>query len=360
MGACEHQAPGRAWNGSPGKMTYEVFVAPSEALRIVFMGTPHFAATILEGLGTWQGGELVAVYTRPDKPSGRGHRLTPPPVKIVAEHLGLPVMQPTRLADTDSQQTLRSFRPDVLVVAAYGMILPQAVLDIPRLLPVNVHASLLPLYRGAAPIQRAVIDGRTVTGISIMRMLAGLDTGPVLAQKALGIGYNETAGELHDQLALLGRDVLCETLDGIRAGTVGLEGISQDEARATYARKLEKQDGLINWAQPAAVVHAHIRGVSPWPGAQAQCTSSGREALHLLLGPGKAGAALPAGTAPGTVGFPGPDGLPVACADAWYFVNSIQVRGKKHMDAQSFYNGYLHGKGGAQGWHMAPAGNAAP
>lgn len=309
------------------------------------MGTPEFAATILKGLAAWPGGDVVAVYTRPDKPAGRGHVLSAPPVKVLAQSLGIPVFQPANFRNEADIEELRGLCPDILAVAAYGCILPQAVLDIPRIAPINVHASLLPLYRGAAPIQRAVMDGRKVTGISIMRMEAGLDTGPVLSQKALGIGYDETAGLLHDQLAELGRDLLCESLDALIIGELALPGLPQDDALATYAPKLEKKDGMIDWNQPVHDVHAHIRGVTPWPGAQSLCLVGGRDPLHLLITPGRPGPALEKPITPGTIGGLCEEGLGIACSDAWYIVSRLQVRGKKSMDARSFWNGYLQGKG---------------
>ena len=197
------------------------------------MGTPDFAAEILKKLLAWDGGEVVAAYTQPDRPCGRGLECRPSPVKVLAEEHGVPVFQPENFKNREDIDQLAALEPDVLAVAAYGLILPQAVLDIPRLMPVNMHASLLPKYRGAAPIQRAIQNGEHATGITIMRMEAGLDSGPILLQRAVGIGMDEHAGEIHDQLADLGGVFLVEALDRLKAGTLPL--IPQDNDVATYA-----------------------------------------------------------------------------------------------------------------------------
>ena len=186
--------------------------APEQKMRVVFMGTPDFAATVLRHVAAWPGCEVVAAYCQPDRPAGRGHKLQPPAVKVLAQELDIPVFQPLNFKDEADRAALAGLRPDALVVAAYGLILPQSVLDIPTIGPFNVHGSLLPQYRGAAPIQRAIMDGNHLTGITIMRMERGLDTGPMLLQRALGIGIDDTAATMHDELADLGGRLMVEVL----------------------------------------------------------------------------------------------------------------------------------------------------
>ncbi len=323
-------------------------VPARDPLRVVFMGTPGFAAVILRHLLEWDGCKVIAAYTQPDRPCGRGQQCRPPEVKLLAIEHGLPVYQPLNFKTEEAVAELRSLRPDVLVVAAYGLILPQSVLDIPRLGPVNVHASLLPRLRGAAPIQRAVMAGDAVTGVTIMRMEASLDTGPMLLQKAMGIDINDTAGDLHDQLADLGGRLLTVALGKLADGTA--IAIPQDNDRATYAAKLTKADGLIDWNRPAAQVHAHIRGVTPWPGAYCTIQREGQKELRVALGPGRIGpllsdapedqAAAP-GT-PGTIVGLVDDQLAIACADRLYLVDSIRPADRKPMDARAFLCGYLN------------------
>lgn len=304
------------------------------------MGTPDFAAVILKELAQWPRGEVVAVYTRPDKPAGRGHKLTPSPVKRVAQELDLPVLQPGSLKNVAIQAELAALQPDVLVVAAYGLILPDAVLAAPRLAPLNVHASLLPRYRGAAPIQRAIMENwgpDAQSGISIMRVASRLDAGPVYADAALPIAEH-TAGSLHDALARLGADLLIRVLDDLLDGRA--EAREQDESCADYAAKIGKEDGFIDWNRPAAQVHAHIRGVTPWPGARVIFAFAGEaEPLPLLLAPGRVGE--PADDArPGELRHDA-DGLSVACADCWYRLLQVRPQGRKDMPVRDFINGRL-------------------
>ncbi len=311
----------------------------TDSLRLVFMGTPDFAAHILRSLSAWEGADIVAAYCREDKPVGRGRALTPPPVKTAAQELGIPVRQPRNFKDEVDRADLAVFTPDVVVVAAYGLILPQAVLNIPRLGCLNVHASLLPLYRGAAPIQRAIMDGRSATGITIMRMEAGLDTGPMLNQRALGIGVDDTAGTLHDELADLGARLLIETLEAFRQGTPP-PAIAQNDALSTYAARLEKRDGFIDWNASAFAVHNRIRGVTPWPGARATALLPDREPLSVQLLPGSLGEPV-TDRPPGSILGLRDGRLAVACADRAYLIPAVTVSGKKRMDALSFCNGYL-------------------
>lgn len=231
-------------------------------MKIVFMGTPDFAVPSLKALVD-NGFEVAAVYCQPDKPQGRHFTLTAPPVKVLAEQYGIPVCQPVTLKDDEAQQTLAKFAPDIIVVAAYGKILPKAVLDMPKYGCINVHGSILPKYRGAAPIQRAVMDGESKSGVTIMQMAEGLDTGDMLLVRETEIGADETAGELFDRIALLGADALIEALENIDS----LTPFKQDDALACWASPLKKSDGEIDWEQSAEKIYSLIRGVSPWPGA---------------------------------------------------------------------------------------------
>jgi methionyl-tRNA formyltransferase len=310
-------------------------------MKYVFMGTPDFAAIILRRLAIWTGARndaVAAVYCRQDKPAGRGHRLSPPPVKLAALELGLPVRQPAGFRDESAIRSLAGLGPDMLIVAAYGLLLPQSVLDIPALGAINVHASLLPCYRGAAPIQRAIIRGELSTGITSMSMDAGLDTGPMLRQTALAIGPDDTAGSLHAELADLGARLLLETLALYADGSPPVP-VPQNPALASYAPRMEKQDGFIDWSRPAHEVHARIRGVTPWPGARATALLPGREALPLLIMPGAVGART-RGEEPGSL-LDLQDGcLPVACADRLYHIPAVRPDGRASMSAAAFWNGY--------------------
>lgn len=231
-------------------------------MKIVFMGTPDFAVPSLKKL-VESGYEVAAVYCQPDKPQGRHFTLTPPPVKVLAQEYGIPVCQPATLKDEEAQQTLAEFAPDIIVVAAYGKILPKAVLDMPKYGCINVHGSILPKYRGAAPIQWAVINGEEKSGVTIMQMAEGLDTGDMLLVSETAIGADETAGELFDRIALLGADALIEALEKIDS----LTPVKQDDSLACWASPLKKSDGEINWENSAEKIYSLIRGVSPWPGA---------------------------------------------------------------------------------------------
>ena len=336
------------------------------------MGTPELAAVVLRQLAAWPGGEVLAVYTQPDRPAGRGQKLRPSPVKEAALELGLPVRQPENFRDAESVAELAELAPDVLAVAAYGLILPQAVLDIPRLAPLNVHTSLLPRYRGAAPIQRAIMENwqpGAESGVSIMRMEKGLDTGPVYAQRRIALA-EQTAGSLHDALAALGAEALLEVISGLCAGTakascrlhdalaaLGAEALlevisglcagtakaeAQDEAQASYAAKVFKEDGYVDWSCPLAAVHAQIRGVTPFPGARTLLHAEGLpEPLLLQIWPGQP-EAFAAGEQP-PCGSLRRDkaGLSISCADGWYRLGRVRPPAKKEMDALALCNGLL-------------------
>ena len=303
------------------------------------MGTPDFAAASLKHLLEWDGCDVVGVYCQPDRPCGRGQRCTPPPVKVLAMEAGLPVFQPVNFKAQADVDQLAALTPDLLLVAAYGLILPQSVLDIPRLGAVNVHASLLPEYRGAAPIHRAILDGRHVTGITIMQMEAGLDSGDILLQRSRAIGIHDTAQSLHDELADMGGRLLVDALAKMSTG--GLVRIPQDHSRATYASKLSKEEGRIDWNQPVLDVHNRIRGLFPWPGSWFDWDGMPDKTLRLTVYPGSIGEPLPEGVAPGEIVGVAGDNVVIACADRLYSVPTIKPAGSKPLGGREFYCGYL-------------------
>ncbi len=297
-------------------------------MRVVFMGSPDFAVPCLRALV--QEHEVVLVVSQPDKPAGRGGQLTAPAVKVAALELGLPVIQPKSARTGELEAALRSSGAELAVVVAYGKILPKGVLEaLPRGC-INVHGSLLPKYRGAAPIQWAVIDGETETGVCIMQLDEGMDTGPVLLERRLPIGLEETAGELFERLSPLGATALREALDGMAAGT--LVPLPQEHARATHAAMLTKADGAIDFTQPAARVAARIRGVDPWPGAQVTLRG---QTIKLF----RAQAAAGEGGAPGTVMSIDGAGARVATGDSVVVIRDVQAPGRKRMSAQQFAAG---------------------
>ena len=303
------------------------------------MGTPDFAAVSLKHLLDWGGCDIVGVYSQPDRPCGRGQVCTPPPVKLLAMEARLSVFQPLNFKNQADVDQLAALAPDLLLVAAYGLILPQSVLDIPRLGALNVHASLLPEYRGAAPIQRVIMDGRHVTGITIMRMEAGLDTGDILLQRSLAIGMNDTAQTLHDELAEMGGKLLVDALEKMDQGR--LVRIPQDHARATYAAKLSKEEGRIDWNQPVLDVHNRIRGLFPWPGSWFDWNGMPGKTLRLTVHPGTIGEPLPEGVEPGEIHGVAGDSVLIACADRLYAVPIIKPANSKPLRGREFYCGYL-------------------
>ena len=330
------------------------------SLRAVFMGTPDFAATILEALLNSPQVQLLAAYTQPDRPAGRGKKPLPPPVKTLAQEHGLPVFQTLNFKsgpDGDAAcRDLAALQPDVLIVAAYGLILPQRVLDIPWLMPINVHASLLPKYRGAAPIQRAIMEGESVTGVSIMRMEAGLDTGPILMQRAVSIDINDTSATLRNTLSQEGADLLLLALERLRAGL--LPSIPQNGERATYAAKLRKEESLLDFSLPPEALHAYIRGLTPWPGAIMHLHREGREPLAVHPAPGqfpltgemrKLRASAPSLAHSRGARILGlvDKALLIACGSGCYAFTSLRPAGKNSMDAAAFANGYLSASPGA-------------
>src|SRR4051812_10121124 len=300
-------------------------------LRAVFFGSPAFAVPSLRAVAAET--TLLAVVSQPDRPAGRGQAPAPPAVKVAATALGVPVIQPEKLRTPEAEATLASFAADIFVVVAYGRILPQNLLDLPRLGPFNVHASLLPRLRGAAPIQWSIIRGDAQTGVSIMRMEAGLDTGPVAARRALAIADDDTAGTLSDKLAVLGAGLLAETLPAIAAGSVMLA--PQDHEAATLAPILTKADGHVTFDRPARVVSAHARGVDPWPGGSALLDGA---ALKLFVPRVVGGGAQ--STRPGEVLGLRPEGLVVACAEAAIAFGELQLPGRRRMPAAAVLAGH--------------------
>ena len=299
----------------------------TEPLRIVFAGTPEFAAEHLKALLD-SPYEIVAVYTQPDRPAGRGQKLMPSPVKQLALEHNIVVMQPPTLRAPEAQADLAALQPDLLVVVAYGLILPQVVLDIPRLGCINSHASLLPRWRGAAPIQRAIEAGDRESGVTVMRMEAGLDTGPMLLKSVTAISAHDTGGSLHDRLAELGPPAVIQAIAGLAAGT--LQGEVQDDSLATYAHKLNKDEARIDWSRPAIELERLIRAFNPWPICHS--TLNG-EALKVL------GATLAkANGAPGQILAARKDGLIVGCGEGAVCLTRLQLPGGKALNFSDFFN----------------------
>ncbi len=300
-------------------------------LRIIFAGTPDFSVPSLEALLA-AGQEVVAVYTQPDRPAGRGRKLTPSPVKAAALAQGLPVFQPPTLRDEGAVADLRALAADLMVVVAYGLLLPQAVLDAPRLGCVNVHASLLPRWRGAAPIQRALLAGDGESGVTIMRMAAGLDTGPLYLLRPLAVAPRETGGTLSDQLARLGAQALVEALPGIADGS--LIPVPQDDDLANYAHKLTKAEAEVDWSRPAVEIDRLIRAFDPWPVAQTSL-----EGVSLRLWGSELSDLIPPPAAlPGQVLAAGKGGIEVATGAGVLRLTRLQPPGKRPMSAAEFLN----------------------
>ncbi|WP_019593466.1 methionyl-tRNA formyltransferase [Thioalkalivibrio sp. ALM2T] len=295
-----------------------------DSLRIVYAGTPEFAVPALQAL-IESGHAPVAVYTQPDRPAGRGRKLRPGPVKQVAEAAGLPVVQPESLKSAEAQAALAAWRPDILIVAAYGLILPRAVLAIPPLGGLNIHASLLPRWRGAAPIHRAILAGDAETGVCLMQMAPGLDTGPVHACRGVTITPENTTGSLHDVLAREGAELLVEQLPAIAAGESA--PLPQDDAQATYARKLEKQEAWMDWSQPATALDRQVRAFNPWPVAQ---TGWQGQVVRVYAASPIAGAA---DAAPGTILEAGAEGVDAATGDGILRLQTVQLPGRRPVAA---------------------------
>ena len=306
-------------------------------MRIVFMGTPDFAAESLERLYD-EGYDIIGVFTQPDRPRNRGMKVSFSPVKELAVSRGTPVFQPSSLQDGEAAELLRGLDCDLLVVVAYGKILPKEFFEIPPLGAINIHASLLPKYRGAAPIQWAIMNGETKTGVSSQFIAEELDSGDVLLTKETDIGSDETAGELYDRLSVLGADVLIETVRAIASGI--LMGVPQDHTLATYAPLITKDLSPIDWNQKAHSIKCKVRGLAPRPGATAVIDGVSVKVFRVEIG------SIPnvVFSVPGEVISKGKHGIEVTCADGSVIIKELQPPGGKRMNAADFVRGRHDGK----------------
>jgi methionyl-tRNA formyltransferase len=301
-------------------------------LRVVFMGTPEFACPTLQKLLD-RGEDVIAVVTQPDRPKGRGQKMVPPPVKDLAEKNGIPVLQPQKVRAPEFIEILKGMNPDLIVVVAFGQILPKALLDIPKYGCINVHASLLPRYRGAAPLNWCIINGETETGVTTMLMDEGLDTGAMLLKKVTPIDPEEDTRSLHDRLSALGADTLSETLDMLAAG--GLNPVKQDDSLSCYAPMLKKEHGLIDWNREPAAIKNMVRGMSPWPCAFTWLDGKLVKIFKVRVDTPKGREAA----APGTVLSAGKEGIEVACDGGVIIIDELQLEGRKRLSAGDFLAG---------------------
>ncbi len=303
----------------------------NKKFKIIFMGTPDFAVPALKALNK-SGHDVALVVTQPDRPKGRGRKVVPPPVKEVAIRLGYDVLQPASIKTDEFADRMERFEPDLFVVVAFGHILPETLLDLPRIGAINIHASLLPKYRGPAPIQWAIINGERETGVTTMFMDKGLDTGDILLSTKTEITPDDTSATLHDRLAVLGADLLVRTLNGFE--TKDIKPVPQDHTKATYAPLLKKKDGHIDWEKPAKTLETFIRGMTPWPGA---FTFHGNKRLKIF----KADPVLmDVAEAPGTVIQSFPDELRVATGKGALSIKEIQGASGKRLIIKDFLRGY--------------------
>ena len=297
-------------------------------MKIVYMGTPDFAVPALKKLAGSKEHAVIAVFTQPDKPRGRKMILTPPDVKVCAQQLGIPVYQPASMRTEEAYGSLKELNPDVIVVAAYGQILPKAVLDLPKYGCVNIHGSLLPKYRGAAPIQQSVLDGEKITGVTTMLMDVGLDTGDILQTAQTEIGENETSGELFDRLALLGGELIIKTLAALENGTVTPQ--KQDDSLATHTSKIDKALCPVDFNKTSNEVHNKVRGLNPWPVASAIIAGKRVKVYSTRL--------CDRSGEPGTILSLKP--LIIACGSGSVELRELQPEGKKRMTAEAFVAGH--------------------
>ena len=304
-------------------------------MRIVFMGTPDFSVPALTAL-VEAGHDVIAVVTQPDKPKGRGKSMLPTPVKEEALKHGFPVYQPVKVRDPEFLQVLEKLDPDIIVVAAFGQIIPKSILELPKYGCINIHASLLPKYRGAAPIQQAVIDGEKESGVTIMRMGTGLDTGDMISRIVVPIAKDETGGTLFDKLAEAGAKLLVETLPHIFDGTAVYEK-QPEESPTPYAGMITKQMGLINFGKSAAELERLVRGLNPWPSAFTFWNGKTLKVWEsFVVKSEEAGTEKPE---PGTVVKTDKKGIYVACGEDVLVLSQVQLEGKKRMDADAFLRG---------------------
>ena len=301
-------------------------------MKIVYMGTPDFAVLPLRAMKE-AGYEVAAVVTQPDKPKGRGKTMLPTPVKEEAVALGIPVYQPIKVREPEFLETLKEIGPDLIVVAAFGQIIPKTILTLPRFGCINIHASLLPKYRGAAPIQQAVIDGEKESGVTIQKMGEGLDTGDMISKEVVVLSPEETGGSLFDKLSKAGADLLVKTLPSIFDGTAVYEK-QPEESPTPYAAMITKQMGLLDFTKSAEVLERLVRGLNPWPSAYTFLNGKTLKVWKSSVGEEK-GNALP-----GTVVKTDRHGIYVACCDKTLILEEVQLEGKKRMDADAFLRGY--------------------
>ena len=299
-------------------------------MRVVFMGTPDIAATCLKKILA-DGFNVVGVYTQPDRPKGRGMKLVASPVKQVAVDAGIPVFQPENFREEQTVEALRALRPDICAVVAYGRILPQKVLDIPKFGCINIHASLLPSYRGSAPYQWAVLDGLKETGVTAMYLVREMDAGDIIDVSKTPIGENETAGELLDRLAVLGADLLSKTLSRFDAGEE-VPRTPQDESKVSYAPMLDKTMCPIDWSKTAQQVHDHVRGLHPWPVATMELEGKLFKVHETRVVPGSG--------EPGKILALNKTGLVIACGEGAVEIRSLQAEGGKRMAAPDYFRGH--------------------
>lgn len=299
-------------------------------MRVVFMGTPDIAATCLKKILA-DGFQVVGVYTQPDRPKGRGMKLVASPVKLVAQEAGIPVFQPENFREEETVQQLRDLQPDVCAVVAYGRILPQKVLDVPTLGCINIHASVLPKYRGSAPYQWAVLDGLTETGVTAMYLVREMDAGDIIDVSKTPIGENETAGELLDRLAVLGADLLSKTLGRLASGQQ-IPRIPQDESQVSFAPMLDKAMCPIDWNRTAQQIHNQVRGLHPWPVATMELNGTQFKVHETRVVEGQG--------VPGSVLELNKHGLVIACGQGAIEVRSLQAQGGKRMNAPDYFRGH--------------------
>lgn len=307
-------------------------------MKILFMGTPEFAVPCLEACMTFPQGEVIGVFTQPDRPKGRGHKLAPPPVKIIAEENKLPVYQPERLKTEENVEIIRALKPDLIVVVAYGQLLSKAILDIPPLGCINVHGSLLPKYRGASPIQWSIVQGEKETGVTTMYMAEGLDTGDMLDKCSCVIGPQMTAGELHDALMAMGAGTLTQTLHGIFAGTA--TRTPQVDSDSSYAPILTKEMAQIDWEKSADEIHNHVRGFNPWPVTHTTFLGERMKIFRTQVEDQFADHAGHLNRQPGTIIGADSKGLKVLCGKGVILIESLQVGAGKRMEAGDYLRGH--------------------
>ncbi|NCD07916.1 MAG: methionyl-tRNA formyltransferase [Negativicutes bacterium] len=303
-------------------------------MRIVFMGTPEFAVDSLAALVESSDHEIVAVITQPDRPKGRGQKVLMTPVKEYALEKNLVVLQPAKIRTPEFIEELRALAPELIVVVAFGQFLPKEILELPKYGCINVHASLLPKYRGAAPIHYAVMNGEKESGVTIMRMDKGMDTGAMLAKVATCIGEDMTMGELHNELKVAGAQLLLEVIRGLETGTI--KDMPQNDAEATYASLLDKEIEKIEWSKSASEIHNKVRGLNPWPGAYTLLA----DGKKLKIWQTRVVVKEYAGTKPGTVAGFSKEGFIVACGNGSLEVIEVQPESKKKMPAAVYCNGY--------------------